>query len=349
MAVGENVIASAHSLSIGGGANSHCTSADGQSIAVGNGVSARNRSIAVGSHSTVADTNALSIGGYCVASGTGSVAIGFRNSAYGVMYTGGGQAGGQAFGRSLEISGGLAIGYYNATKDAAFVIGDGTGNDDDTVVNRSDSFVIYRDGSVSAKGDISANGVKLGPGGGGSFTGVVTGTGLSGNGLSNSPLGIDTAAAINFTNLTSNKVFVSGTNFDTLGQSRIDGNDNCYGTNWMGVSQSHAGFLKYIDGQSVGDTEISNAGSGIQIEFKPNSTQGDLNIINTYTGTQTTTKVINVPTASYTNMSTFDSENGPNYMLRKTANGFDIGAAVINTTELPANVQANAYYFIYEM
>ena len=48
-------------------------------------------------------------------------------------------------------------------------------------------------------------------------------------------------------------------------------------------------------------------------------------------------------------MSTFDSENGPNYMLRKTANGFDIGAAVINTTELPANVQANAYYFIYEM
>lgn len=148
--------------------------------------------------------------------------------------------------------------------------------------------------------------------------------------------------------LTVNKAFVSGTNFDTLGQSRLE-NDICLGTNWMGVSQSHAGFFKYIDGQNVGDTEISNAGSGIQIEFKPDMTQGELNIINTYTGTQTTTKVINVPAASYTNMSAFDSENGPNYMLRKTANGFDIGAAVINTTALPANVQANAYYFIYEM
>jgi len=166
LALGENAVAYSHSISIGGGADSHCNSADGQSIAVGNGVSARYRSIAVGSHSTVADTNALSIGGYCVASGTGSVAIGFRNSAYSVFDVGGGQA----FGRSLEISGGLAIGYYNATKDAAFVIGNGSGNDDDTVVNRSDSFVIYRDGSVSAKGNISANGVELGGGGGASLT-----------------------------------------------------------------------------------------------------------------------------------------------------------------------------------
>ena len=149
--------------------------------------------------------------------------------------------------------------------------------------------------------------------------------------------------------LTTAKAFVSGTNFDTLGQSRLDSNNTCYGTNWMGVSVSHAGFFKFIDGQNPGDTYISNAGSGIQIEFKPDRTQGELNIINTYAGTETTTKVINVPAASYTNMSTFDSENGPNYMLRKTANGFDIGAAVINTTALPANVQANAYYFIYEM
>lgn len=149
--------------------------------------------------------------------------------------------------------------------------------------------------------------------------------------------------------LTINKAFVSGTNFDTLGQSRLDSNNTCLGTNWMGVSVSHAGFFKFIDGQNPGDTLISNAGSGIQIEFKPDITQGELNIINTYAGTETSTKVINVPAASYTNMSTFDSENGPNYMLRKTANGFDIGAAVINTTALPENVQANAYYFIYEM
>ena len=187
LALGENAVAYSHSLSIGGGANSLGNSADSQSIAVGNGVSARYRSIAVGSHSTVADTNALSIGAYCVASGTGSVAIGYQNSAYNVMFTGGGEAGGQAFGGGLEISGGLAIGYYNATKDAAFVIGDGTES------TRSDSFVIYRDGSVSAKGDISANGVKLG-GGGGGFTGASAGNGLSGNGLTSSPLGLHSSA-----------------------------------------------------------------------------------------------------------------------------------------------------------
>lgn len=188
LAVGENAFADSHSLSIGGGANSHCNSADGQSIAVGNGVSARYRSIAVGSHSTVADTNALSIGAYCIASGTGSVAIGYQNSAYNLFDVGGGQA----FGGGLEISGGLAIGYYNATKDAAFVIGDG--NEQGNVITRSDSFVIYRDGSVSAKGDITANGVKLG-GGGSSFTGASANNGLSGNGLTSSPLGLHSSAA----------------------------------------------------------------------------------------------------------------------------------------------------------
>jgi hypothetical protein len=47
-------------------------------------------------------------------------------------------------------------------------------------------------------------------------------------------------------------------------------------------------------------------------------------------------------------MSSFDNTNGPNYMLRKTASGFDIGAAVINVTELPAQTEANTYYFIYD-
>ena len=166
LAAGENAIALAHSISIGGGANSHCTLADGQSIAVGNGVRAHNRSIAVGSHSTFADSNALSIGAYCLASGTGSVAIGYENSAYNIMVEGtrGQTVGGQAFGEGLEISGGLAIGYYNATKDAAFVIGNGTGSNSE--ITRSDLFVIYRDGHVSAAGDIWANGVKLGAGGG---------------------------------------------------------------------------------------------------------------------------------------------------------------------------------------
>ena len=275
-------------------------------------------------------------------------------------------------------------------------------------ITRSDALIIYRDGSISAAGNISANGIELGAGGGGTSYQGRNGVNVDGGYIeltqtaynavtsvsskvdkpdttqtefNNKYLGYSTLSGqgqttgwidlgSNFysksesngtfvsktdynadkaTFLTTAKAFVSGTDFDTLGQSRLDSNNTCYGTNWMGVSQSHAGFFKFIDGQNPGDTEIDNAGSGIQIEFKPDRTQGELNIINTFTGTQTTTKVINVPTASYTNMSTFDSENGPNYMLRKTANGFDIGAAVINTTALPANVQANAYYFIYEM
>ena len=86
------------------------------------------------------------------------------------------------------------------------VIGNGTRTKTDEsdpsteVINRSDALIIYRDGCISAAGKISANGIELGAGGGTSFTGVVTGTGLSGNGLSNSPLGIDTGAAIYFTN-----------------------------------------------------------------------------------------------------------------------------------------------------
>jgi hypothetical protein len=63
------------------------------------------------------------------------------------------------------ISGGLAIGTYNQTSsNVAFVIGNGhsNGSEDPT---RSDAFVIYPDGSVSAAGKISANGVELGAGG----------------------------------------------------------------------------------------------------------------------------------------------------------------------------------------
>lgn len=172
---------------------------------------------------------------------------------------------------------------------------------------------------------------------------------VAGNGTGNGNSRSDALVLTRDGKLTTNKVYVSGTNFDTLGQSRLDGNNTCLGTNWMGVSQSHAGFLKYIDGQNPGDTEISNNGSGIQFEFKPNNTQGDLSVINTYNGTSTTTKVVNVPQTSYNNMSSFDNTNGPNYMLRKTASGFDIGAMVINVTALPQNTEANAYYFVYDL
>ena len=56
-----------------------------------------------------------------------------------------------------------AGGKYNKTSaNALFVIGNGTADD-----ARSDAFIVYPDGSVSAQGKISANGVELGAGGGG--------------------------------------------------------------------------------------------------------------------------------------------------------------------------------------
>lgn len=63
----------------------------------------------------------------------------------------------------------MAIGQYNNVmnknnENAAFVIGNGNANDD--VITRSDAFIVYQDGHVSAAGDIWANGVKLGAGGG---------------------------------------------------------------------------------------------------------------------------------------------------------------------------------------
>ena len=64
----------------------------------------------------------------------------------------------------------FAIGGYNATtSNALFVVGNGSSYNG--TVTRSDAFVIYKDGHVSAKGDIYANGVKLGPGGGTSYQG----------------------------------------------------------------------------------------------------------------------------------------------------------------------------------
>ena len=53
----------------------------------------------------------------------------------------------------------MAIGTYNNITTGAFVIGNGNS------ALRSDCFVIYHDGSVSAAGKISANGVELGAGG----------------------------------------------------------------------------------------------------------------------------------------------------------------------------------------
>lgn len=379
LAAGENTIALAHSLSIGGGAYSHVNIASNQSIAVGNGVSANNRSIAVGSHSTIADNDALSIGAYCLASGNGCVAVGYQNSAYSMMYVGGGQAGGQAFGEGLEITGGLAIGCFNATKDAAFVIGNGS----DTA--HSDSFVIYRDGHVSAAGDIWANGVKLGAGGG--IVGP-TGTGIEDkywlystytgnswieantwlcnnficeNGISGIPdmslgkmhIGLSgdylptsggTVSGDVIVKSTRTNILAVNTTATLMGQSRVNSltDTTAIGTNWLGVNSLGGGFLKNVQGGNVGALN----GTSIQINFAPDGANSYGNITVESQGNQS--KVVHVPTASYNSMTTFDPTNGPNYMLRKTASGFDIGAAVINVTTLPAQTEANTYYFIYD-
>ena len=100
-----------------------------------------------------------------------SIALGQHNRAYNQS---------QAFGFRTIASGTvidghnygmMAIGYCNNTSAGAlFVAGNGYLDENSNII-RSDAFIIYPDGSVSAKGDISANGVKLGPGGGTSYQG----------------------------------------------------------------------------------------------------------------------------------------------------------------------------------
>jgi len=129
-----------------------------------------------------------------------------------------------------------------------------------------------------------------------------------------------------------------------MGQSRVNSltDTTAIGTNWLGVNSLGGGFLKNVQGGNVGALN----GTSIQINFAPNGNTAYGNITVDSQGNQS--KVVHVPTASYNSMSSFDPTNGPNYMLRKTASGFDIGACVINVTSLPDNTEANTYYFIYD-
>lgn len=115
--------------------------------------SARNYSLAQGERNS-ASTYSLTNGNHNQAS-SNSLAQGRYNNAFDYS---------QAFGFYNIISAsGMAIGTYNKTSaDVAFVVGNGTAN-----TARSDAFIINHDGSVSAAGKISANGIELGAGGGG--------------------------------------------------------------------------------------------------------------------------------------------------------------------------------------
>lgn len=116
----------------------------------GIGNSAKTHAVAIGELNTAYNY------GYILGSANSAVmtgvALGDRNTA---------AWGGYALGSDLAIQGGVAVGSKNKiSADAAFVVGNG-------VSVRSDAFVIYKDGRVSAAGKMSANGVELGAGGDG--------------------------------------------------------------------------------------------------------------------------------------------------------------------------------------
>ena len=140
LAQGGDNTARSNSFALGG-----YNSAYNYGVAIGSNNKAKDSGLAVGSQN-IADTQSISVGYGCVASGK-SQALGYRVSA---------------------TNSGMAIGVLNETTTAAFVIGNGynasTGYTPD--YHYSDSFIIYHDGSVSAAGKISANGVELGAGGG---------------------------------------------------------------------------------------------------------------------------------------------------------------------------------------
>ena len=125
----------------------------------GNGVNANKQSFAQGWYA-VANTASLAQG-HKVRAETNSIAQGRESTAQNCS---------QTFGVGLySTNSGMAIGTYNSISTASFVIGNGPDS-----ANKSDIFVIYHDGRVSAAGKISADGVELGAGGGITFP--ITGT-----------------------------------------------------------------------------------------------------------------------------------------------------------------------------
>ena len=125
----------------------------------GNGVNANKQSFAQGWYAA-ANTASLAQG-YKVRAERNSIAQGRESTAQNCS---------QTFGVGLHsTNSGMAIGTYNNISTASFVVGNGSDS-----ANKSDIFVIYHDGSVSAAGKISANGVELGAGGGNTFP--ITGT-----------------------------------------------------------------------------------------------------------------------------------------------------------------------------
>ena len=128
-------------------AQGYNNTAKNDSFAQGNGNSAYSNSFTQGFNNS-ANSDGFAQGSYNLAKDN-SIAQGYGNSAYNYS---------QALGNKNIMSGtGMAIGQYNKTSaNVAFVIGDGTAED-----ARSDLFLIFKDGSVSAKGNISASNISI--------------------------------------------------------------------------------------------------------------------------------------------------------------------------------------------
>lgn len=114
--------------------------ANTDSFAQGQDVSADTYSFAQGYRCSAYDDSIAQ--GYRCSAYKDSIAQGEYNSAVNVA---------QALGKGLIIDGGMAIGKYNKTTDARFVIGNGTSNS-----NRSDLYWINNHGDVYTDGTISA-------------------------------------------------------------------------------------------------------------------------------------------------------------------------------------------------
>lgn len=142
LAQGYGNIAGWQSLAQGGSCSSYICS-----LAQGTHCYASAYSLAQGDN-CYASAHSFAQGTYCTAE---SFSISNGNSNFANDYS-------QAFGRYNHITNsGMVIGAFNKTSsDVSFVIGNGSAN-----TARSDSFVVYHNGSVSAAGNVSANGHEL--------------------------------------------------------------------------------------------------------------------------------------------------------------------------------------------
>lgn len=319
-------------VNVGTGNNVSQTSAIG---AIGNNCSAGTKSFAFSYKGATASNNSFAVNDDNVADNN-SFAWGWANTADNYSIAGGNATSADehsfalgnavytkywtlGVGRGLEFSGDsnsntgigalVAGGWNKTTSNAIFVLGNGTGNDS----YRRDAVVVDRSGNTKIYGSLTVD--------------VSSG---------NNVLAVASAATL------------FGASRQTSAHYGVD--NTAIGTTWVGVGGNgmHQGFIKYTDGGDVGALDTT---STIQINIKPENAgyNGEMTLTNVNGSTTAQSKVVNVPTASYSNMSSFDNTNGPNYMLRKTASGFDIGAAVINVTSLPSTTEANAYYFVYDV